>query len=594
MHADLPLLHRASAWRGNDWREAIPDLSGEQSVSRQQDVTGCTLLHKAAGSQAPLEVVRLLLHAFKDAAAVRDGKGNTPLHLAVANQASLEVVELLQGACEDSISVRDKKGNTALHLAASNKAPSEVVEFLLRKKQPSAAREGSKYTPLQLAVKHDASFEVVQMLLGKCNGGLSQSDYVKLLLMAVQNRADLNKVQLFLGPSSERISDNEYAKVLRLAAIRRAPLDVVQLLLSKCPGALTMQDTCGNIALQLAVIHNAPLEVLRLLLEETSKVAMMEDGAFAKLLHLAIEKKANQEVVEELLKECKEAAKIKDAEGNTPLHLAITNEASQGAVELLLGLWPQAAQEMDNDKNLPLHLACEAQSAPEVIDALLKAHSVAAVTPSGKGVEPSTLLSSHDVFVSTLPGRIAAFTSEPAADSPQGHVWHAIVGIPQAAPDVRKAVAGCEGLARGCKVKGRSAYEAAHAKCRDAMNEVLRRLGRYEFQRQAHRSATSIVELAVDKKFQDGPVADGQSHDSQAVALKWMKGFSELKREVQTRLDLGLDNDFVVGMLRVHVNERSQLSENNQKWLSMLMDRDGKHVDVVTSPFRSCVPEEYR
>ena len=76
------------------------------------------------------------------------------------------------------------------------------------------------------------------------------------------------------------------------------------------------------------------------------------------------------------------------------------------------------------------------------------------------------------------------------------------------------------------------------------MDKALSFLGRYRIVGETHRSATALVLIAKDLKEDNAP----------EVALKLMEKRGQFLQETATRKEYGLDNKYVVAVLRAHVD----------------------------------------
>ena len=76
-----------------------------------------TMLHYAVCHGQPLETVTALLHAWPEAAAIRDAEGNAPLHFAAACQASPAVVKALLAGMPSTRPSRSLSGTSTVSLA---------------------------------------------------------------------------------------------------------------------------------------------------------------------------------------------------------------------------------------------------------------------------------------------------------------------------------------------------------------------------------------------------------------------------------------------------------------------------------------------
>lgn len=128
-----------------------------------------TILHIALTLKPPVEVIKCLLHFADGSQAVRlteDCNGYLPLHTAIRYKSSLEVISLLIDAYKEGVSVKDKNQWSSIHLASYFNSDPSVVDLLL-KTDPSLARMKTKQksTALHIACRRKANAGIIQSLL---------------------------------------------------------------------------------------------------------------------------------------------------------------------------------------------------------------------------------------------------------------------------------------------------------------------------------------------------------------------------------------------------------------------------------------------
>ena len=104
----------------NDWDKLNELLINGKDVSEWCDqYNGDYLLHKLAGRNAkfPLPLLEKLLSLNSEAAGKKDGRGQFPLHYAVYRQADMSVIKLLVHAFKGACSMLDGKKNLVLGFA---------------------------------------------------------------------------------------------------------------------------------------------------------------------------------------------------------------------------------------------------------------------------------------------------------------------------------------------------------------------------------------------------------------------------------------------------------------------------------------------
>jgi hypothetical protein len=139
-------------------------------------------LHWACINAAPVEVVKLLLDKFPDAAKIPGDLFNLPLHLALFNGSSFEVIKLLLEVYKDAATIKGEYGRHALHFACLNQAPYNIINLLCETNNHASHEFGDLGNlPIHLAVKNKASFEVIKRLLDSYpEGAMKKDDHGKL------------------------------------------------------------------------------------------------------------------------------------------------------------------------------------------------------------------------------------------------------------------------------------------------------------------------------------------------------------------------------------------------------------------------------
>ena len=116
-------------------------------------------------------------------------------------------------------------------------------------------------------------------------------------------------------------------------------------------------------------------------------------------------------------------------------------------------------------------------------------------------------------------------------------------------------------LAHAKDERGREAVHIAHKDVRLVMNQYLYFCGRYELLRgpPVHRSATAVVYFAIDHSTSEqmsestsSSLHQQQQQQQNRVALKFMQQRAQFEKELHARTDCGLDDAFVMHVLRSH------------------------------------------
>lgn len=153
-----------------------------------------------------------------------------------------------------------------------------------------------------------------------------------------------------------------------------------------------------------------------------------------------------------------------------------------------------------------------------------------------------------EIVEQTLP--IDTETKEKRDPSLHGYIWCRIVQTDKYV-DIVSATLNAHSkasreLAYATDAENRPAINIASPLCQMVLKEFLYFLKRYEFitpvEKPLHRSATCMIVLATDHL----------TSDKQAVALKLMENLHQFETEVTVRESVGLEDEFVVSVLRTH------------------------------------------
>jgi len=159
-------LHYACSYKA---KPAVVKLliSMQPSMLEKTNQFGRMPLHMACLFKASSKTISVLLHKYPSAVDVAEKDGYTPLHLACENGANADVVKMLID-CNPDVCLREtsKECSTPLHLACAFHANSAVVKILLDACSEALDRlDASGLSPLHVAIKHQASVEVIEELV---------------------------------------------------------------------------------------------------------------------------------------------------------------------------------------------------------------------------------------------------------------------------------------------------------------------------------------------------------------------------------------------------------------------------------------------
>ncbi|XRB25105.1 hypothetical protein RI054_42g149630 [Pseudoscourfieldia marina] len=265
------------------WTELCARLKtpeGKEEVKENvlKDHFGVLPLHWAAYSQAPSDVIELILHAYPEGARQPTNNGVLPLHIAAYYQAPSEVVQKLLHAYPEGAGKPVNGGYLPLHIAAYYQAPSEVVQKLLHAYPDGAGKPTNRGSlPLHLAAEKQAPSEVVQMILDAYPDGAGKTDNNGFLPLhwAAGKQAPSDVVQMILDayPEGAGQPGKNGDLPLHYAAQFQAPSDVVQMILEAYPEGARVKNMFGNIPFDIARNNGASAEVIKLLEDTANQTA---------------------------------------------------------------------------------------------------------------------------------------------------------------------------------------------------------------------------------------------------------------------------------------------------------------------------------
>lgn len=343
-------------------------------------------LHIACLHGASPEVVRVLLEAYPEAAAVRDKEGRIPLFITCNNKASPDVVKVLVEVYPQAAEVHDKHGNLALHHALANDSCPGIVKILLET-YPNAMKISNDETSPELLVesifgtmalhpqRQTTAFRQAVERFGRrlsykssplhtaCKRG-SKLEVLHLLLKAYPKSAECrdflgNKPVFYL--KEWKNWNEQYMFLLHEAVFCGFSIHLVKFILDAFPQSCMAKDNYGKIPLHYA--FNKPprdisISVVMLLLDVNSGTSAKVDDKRNAPLHLF-----------------KEMVTRIDKNGMLLLHHIVAQSKSLSLNELkfLIEAYPESLDVSDNQNLLPFHYACLNKDLPvELLLFLLK------------------------------------------------------------------------------------------------------------------------------------------------------------------------------------------------------------------------------
>lgn len=403
-----------------------------------------------------------------------------PVHLAALSNDSLEVMEALLGlGGDDQLGKTDADGQFPIHMAAQLNRNPEVIKLIIERGGPERLS-----TP-------------------------DESGQLALHLAARSNVLEVFELILDMTPAELVSADAKDGKKPMHHACQANSVDVIRALVSRGRrDDLAAKTKLKMLPIHYAVRYNQHEEVVKFLLEETGPSQLVEESNHRRLaVHMAAQNE-NAAIVRLVVNAgAQELLTRKDSKGWLPVHLAALKNSTAEALQVLVEAGGVATlQDVDPDGQTPFHWAAGNENVA-VVEYLLYAGGV------------------EQLHIKDNQGRTCMH-----------------LATQQQTTTVLEFLDAQGSLADAQDNNGRSPLDLAAASQYKEMKRWAKRygalLGRYRIGGGpcVHRSATAVVELAVDT-----------TRDTK-VALKHMKYRAQFEAEIRAvRLDKA-----VVRVLRWH------------------------------------------
>jgi ankyrin repeat protein len=328
-----------------------------------QDARGYSPMHIAVPEGVHAEAIAVLLAARANPN-LRDENGNTPLQVFVfSNQSPLVIETLLQGGA--SVASQNNEGKTALFIAVEEKRialipvllnyDSDIFsttstmttpfgkaladngqalpELITERTVRTTDAEGN--TPLLVAMRSNASIDVIRMILGSraaVNAQNKEGDSV-LHLAVRDNQADIGTLLLDNGADIFLVNARGETPLFLTFYIRagsQRPVREIRMFMLN-PAVMSARDSLGN-----TVLHHATMWRI-----DSVIPAIVERGANSEAVNtsgetpLFIAVKANAASTVRALLGAGASLTGRDSLGNTALHTAVRSNAPQATEALL-------------------------------------------------------------------------------------------------------------------------------------------------------------------------------------------------------------------------------------------------------------------
>eukprot|EP00984_Skeletonema_dohrnii_P029102 scaffold19446_cov155-Skeletonema_dohrnii-CCMP3373.AAC.1 len=152
-----------------------------KAIANCPECNGMTLLHAAARSNPPTDIVATMMEMCPSLPAAKDCLGRTPLHVAAGSAAAPRLIKLIAHAHPASCDAQDEDGRTPLHFACdvacelfenstpTEQAPREVCHDTIRallseSMYASTIEDLDEMNAVEYAIMSDAPLKTIQML----------------------------------------------------------------------------------------------------------------------------------------------------------------------------------------------------------------------------------------------------------------------------------------------------------------------------------------------------------------------------------------------------------------------------------------------
>ncbi len=334
---------------------------------------------------AGIQILKLLIEKYPQAARHVDDVGDLPIHLACVSR-SLEFCQVLIDAAPDSVHSVNYQGYTPLHYFCDNREDDDEALRILKlfiEKYPEAVRHADNRGNLPIHLVNGwNSPEFYHVLVEAYPGSMSMPDAFGEL--------PLHHVCLNGSVAAVEFLYRQYPAATDYAATRGYPILLQQI------GAYPIHKAISSI--QHRDSPAAAVEIVQFLLgcNPDQKLIQFEGKS---LLHYACGKQYNSSNVEAGIEMIKvlfdvhpEAISSVCNEGHMPLHILCYNRKvdEAAAIEILkflLEKHPDAARHANDEGDLPIHIA-SVMRAPDFCRVLIEAYPGSELMFDAEGALP--------------------------------------------------------------------------------------------------------------------------------------------------------------------------------------------------------------
>ncbi|KAJ5070337.1 ankyrin repeat-containing protein [Anaeramoeba ignava] len=293
-----------------------------------------TGLHLACKNNLGFDCLRKLITSQN--VSIKTSAGSIPLHILVANETvDPKSVKIL--ITDTTVNSRDSRGRTALMIYLQNKSPNmEVLELLVTNQNINLSDNYASTALIIECSKANISVEIVKLLLSKGASVDVKKNGLSPFFLAMNHDLTLELAQLLFHESFIKNEVNSIPPFLRkckrdfkggkssilVSLENRSTFEKIKLLIDS--GAdLNVADNKGTLPIHAACKQNYPKELLELLVSHGNDVNA-KDNRQNTPLHLACQNNSNPDIVFYLIQKGANV-NAKNSEMLTPLFYCITN-----------------------------------------------------------------------------------------------------------------------------------------------------------------------------------------------------------------------------------------------------------------------------
>jgi len=367
-------------------------------MTNDADRHGRYPIHQALLLGAPATVISALIRANETHALLScaNKTGEIPIHMCLEPHDAVsddfrpddEVFYALFRGFEEASKIRNTQKRLPLELALRHHASDEIISALVDA-FPPAVRDIHQNTEdiLCLAIQCDASLPVLMKLTEiLCNTGGIEIDVLNAtdenfqrLRFAMEHNAPDDFILLLIQQPHATLLNQRNDSLLHIALRHKYSENVVLAIIDKCPMATKVPDALGYMPLHRALVHKSSDKVLLRLIQGNPEAAISPienkmGGPNLMPLTVAFQTKRSGQVISAIMDaDQRNMLTIVDDNGDLPIHQAIKLGAPDDTILAVLHGWVDAAKSKDKSGYLPLHLAVKHASSASAIVGIVQA-----------------------------------------------------------------------------------------------------------------------------------------------------------------------------------------------------------------------------